>query len=103
MLTLEQALKLEVTAEVNWGELATDLLTEHQQEIYESLRLPAWVRYQGHVARFRDIHWTITQKYMPKHWEEYRIELAYAFKMAATEQSPNQDILGDILVGGRAA
>lgn len=52
-MTLDQAMALDDTAEVNWGELASELLSPEQQAYYEGLRMPAWLRYQRHVARVR--------------------------------------------------
>lgn len=82
-MTLDQALALPAVAEVNWGELAHDLLTPEQQATYERLRKPAWELFQAAVNRNRHNHWTVNAEIMPFHWNEYRATVANAFKTAA--------------------
>lgn len=101
-MTLDQALTLPAVAEVNWGELAHDLLTAEQIKTYERLRQPAWDMYQAAVNRNRHNHWTVNADIMPFHWNEYRAAVANAFKTAAGAPAfkPNEfDHLADMLNG----
>lgn len=83
MMTMQEAMNAPATAEVNWGELATWLLTPAQQDIYESLRRPAWDKYQAAVNANRHNHWTVNADIMPYHYNEYTAAVANAFKNAA--------------------
>lgn len=82
-MTLDQAMALDDTAEVNWGELASELLSPEQQAHYEGQRIPAWLRYQRHVAIAKMRDWSQNAEIMPIHWHTYRIATAQAFKTAA--------------------
>jgi hypothetical protein len=83
MLTLSEALALDDLAEVNWGELAADLLSPAQQDVYESIRIPAWEAYQERVAHYADYHWQIAELVMPSVYKNYMRATAQAFKTAA--------------------
>lgn len=86
MMTLQQALALDDMAAVNWGELATDLLSPAQQDIYESIRIPAWDAYQERVSHYAGYHWQIAELVMPTVWQNYRKATAQAFKRAAQSE-----------------
>lgn len=82
-MNMQEALKAPATSEIDWGQMARDMLTPSQQAVYEQLRKPAWEKYQHAVRANQHNHWTVNAEIMPLHWNEYRSAVAHAFKNAA--------------------